>query len=169
VQPFSNESQNDIRFNSAKWNKELERAETADSPDLNMAAMGIASDPHHMLQAQSLSDSEISDLCGLFQVSFFSTSFQQSPNAEMCVQDIALQASEEQRQILHSSIDTLKNPQFSNLVDMTDKVRILGDAPMVTGKSVTEDKMGPRVSPHDPRIYGQFLAGWHVFRESCRG
>jgi len=65
----------------------------------------------------------------------------------MCTQDIALQASEEQRQILHSSVDTLKNPRFGNLVDMTDRVRILGDAPMVTGKYVTDDNMDHHISP----------------------
>lgn len=37
-----------------------------------MIVMGIASNTHHMLLAQSLSDPEISDLCCLFQVSFFS-------------------------------------------------------------------------------------------------
>jgi len=111
--------------------------------------MRIASNSRHMLQAQSLSDSEISDLCDLFQVSFL-PNVQQSPNAEMCAQDMAPQALEEQRQILHSSVDTLKNPQFGGLVDMTDKLRILGDVPMVTGKYITDDNMDHRISPHSP-------------------
>ena len=67
---FLTHSQDDIQFNSAKWNKELARAELSDNSDVEIAVMGIASNPHHMLQAQSLSDPEISDLCALFQVSF---------------------------------------------------------------------------------------------------
>ena len=40
-----------------------------------------------------------------------------------------------------SSFDTLMSPEVSNLVDMTDRVRILGDAPMVAGKCDPERMM----------------------------
>ena len=47
---------------------------------------------------------------------------------------MASRAPEEERQILNDSVDSLKSPKLSSIVDMTDRVRILGDAPMVTGK-----------------------------------
>lgn len=54
---------------------------------------------------------------------------------------MAARASEEQRQILHNSADSLTRPKSSNLVDMTDKVRILGDAPMVAGECNPYEKI----------------------------
>ena len=41
-----------------------------DELELNTMAIGIASDSRLMLQVQSLSDTEISDICALFQVNF---------------------------------------------------------------------------------------------------
>lgn len=61
-------SQDQIFFNSKKWSTDLEKAQTLDELDLEKAALAVASSPHHMLQAQALSNDEIRELCKLFQV-----------------------------------------------------------------------------------------------------
>lgn len=60
--------QDQITFNSKKWETELAKARDLDVTDLELAAFEVASNPHHLLLAQSLSQTEIDELCSLFEV-----------------------------------------------------------------------------------------------------
>ncbi|KAF8322279.1 kinase-like protein [Clavulina sp. PMI_390] len=114
IQDLLNRYSDQLTFNSRKWRTEWDKARIADALMVNKAALEVASSPHHMLLAQSLSDTQISGLCTLFAA-------------------CSVHGSDDEKQTFDNSAAALQSPKIFTLVDMTGRIRILGDSPMVRG------------------------------------